>query len=129
MKNLDLDFLWSELTDVLASLFGKKPDLQGSLFLIGMNECRFQKPSYTKEEKQDLIHVGVCKILSYSGYYEFQGYDDDGWPHYKQLRQTGKMKLDEQEDLLKAHVIYYFKDNGMYDALIPIPGFEEDEIH
>ena len=46
--------------------FGKKPDLEAILFLIGMQEYGQLKDKFTKEQKQDLMHVAVCLLLSQS---------------------------------------------------------------
>ena len=65
---------------------------------------------FTKEEKQDLMHIAVCRLLSYEGYYEFKGRDADGWPHWEQIRKVPARGRDEQEQILKEKVIQYFKD-------------------
>ena len=31
------------------------------------------------------MHVAVCSLFAQSGYYELEGVDADGWPHFKQL--------------------------------------------
>src|ERR671928_997780 len=78
----DLQQRWWTLEAKLVERFGKKPDMEAILFLIGMQETGFVKEKITKEQKQDLMHVAVCTVLSSSGYYQFQGYDKDGWPHF-----------------------------------------------
>ena len=103
--------LWPELEIRLKQRFGKTPDLQTILFLIGVNTLSKEGDEFSKEEKQDLIHIGTCEILCYSGYYEFIGRDDEGWPHYRELRSINKMSLREQEEMLKFHVLEYFKDH------------------
>jgi hypothetical protein len=56
------------------------------------------------------MHVAVCEVLSFLGYYEFTGRDSDGWPHY-QLRQTlPAVNLPEQEELLKGACLQYFEE-------------------
>ena len=70
----------------LVERFGKKPDMEAILFLIGIQEFGHVRDKFTKEQKQDLMHVAVCTLLSQSGYYEIEGYDDDGWPHFRQLK-------------------------------------------
>ena len=63
---------------------------------------------FSKEQKQDLMHVATCRLLAPSGYYELEGVDEDGWPHYKQLKELPAMNLAEQENFLKDHVLLYF---------------------
>lgn len=109
-RDLDLDRSWSALLDELNTLIGKKPkDLNGVLFLIGVQELGKGKHVFSKEEKQDLMHIGICKVLSLAGYYELQGSDKDGWPHWKLIKKLPHFDLLEQEKLLKIHVIEYFE--------------------
>ena len=92
--------------------FGKKPDMETILFLIGVQEMGTIKRKFTKEQKQDLMHIAICSLLSRSGYYEMEGVDADGWPHYKQLKEMPKMSLIEQENFLKDHILLYFEEDG-----------------
>jgi len=88
----------------------KKPNLQSLLFLIGLQEYGDLHRTYSKEEKQDLMHIAVCKVLSMSGYFKFIGLDDDGWPHYERTELEQPEGLEEQEELLKKQILLYFKD-------------------
>jgi len=112
MEEWELDFEWLRVRHLVQDRFKKDtlPDLNAILFLIGIQELGRWKKEFTKEEKQDLMHIAVCRLLSYDGYYEFAGRDEDGWPHWRQLRTVPKRDLREQELLLKMHVIRYFKD-------------------
>ena len=100
---------WWALEAKLTERFGKKPDLEAVLFLIGMQETGFIREKITKEQKQDLMHVAVCTVLCTSGYYELQGNDDEGWPHFTQLKQLPTVSLRDQEDFLKDHILLYFE--------------------
>jgi hypothetical protein len=108
----DLFVRWMNLEHKLVERFGKKPDLEAVLFLIGIQEFGELKPKFTKEQKQDLIHVAVCSLLSQSGYFEYENTDADGWPHFKQLKAIAPMGLKEQEDFIKDHVLLYFEQKG-----------------
>jgi hypothetical protein len=109
-RDLDLDRKWNALLEDLNDLIGKKPkDLNGVLFLIGVQELGRGNKTFSKEEKQDLMHVGICKVLSLSGYYVLEGLDEDGWPHWKLVKKLPHFDLLEQEKLLKMHVIEYFE--------------------
>ena len=88
--------------------FKKNPDLHAMLFLIGIRELGKVKDKFTKEEKQHLMHIAVCKLLSEEGYYELKGLDADGWPHWIATHSLPKLTVDEQEYLLKKHIIRYF---------------------
>lgn len=88
--------------------FKKNPDLNALLFLIGIRELGTVKKKFTKEEKQDLMHIAVCRLLSEEGYYELEGLDDEGWPHWTPTQRLPEMNIDEQEYLLKKQIIRYF---------------------
>jgi hypothetical protein len=101
---------WVNLLDDLETLIGKKPkDLNGVLFLIGVQELGKGKKVFSKEEKQDLMHIAICKVLSYTGYYELEGIDQDGWPHWKLVKKLPHFDLLDQEKFLKIQVIDYFQ--------------------
>jgi hypothetical protein len=99
---------WSELLTELEKQFGEKPDLQVLLFLIGVQECGKGYAKYSKDEKQNLMHVATCRLLSQFGYYEFEKTDEDGWPHYKAVKPLPTMTLGEQDVLLKKAALMYF---------------------
>ena len=110
-KDLDLEKRWSKLLKGMEELIGKKPnDLNGVLFLIGVQELGQGNRNFSKEQKQDLMHIAVCRLLSIDGYYEFVGRDDEGWPHYKVVKPLRTTGVKEQEDLLKEKTIAYFKE-------------------
>jgi hypothetical protein len=109
-RDLHHDRKWNSLLNDLQSLIGKKPkDLNGVLFLIGVQELGKGTQFFSKEEKQDLMHIGICKVLSLAGYYELQGHDKDGWPHWTLIKKLPHFDLLEQEKLLKILVIDYFE--------------------
>lgn len=107
----DLQQRWWNLEARMVERFGKKPDLETILFLIGVQELGTLRRKFTKEQKQDLMHIAICSLLSRSGYYEMERVDADGWPHYKQLKEMPKMTTPEQENFLKDHVLLYFEEN------------------
>jgi hypothetical protein len=111
MEQWEKDFEWLRVRHQVKDVMGKDklPDMNAILFLIGIQEVGQPKLKYTKEEKQDLMHVAVCKLLSYDGYYEFEGKDDDGWPHYSKSRKLEFGGVEQQEEYLKEKVIRYFK--------------------
>jgi hypothetical protein len=55
------------------------------------------------------MHIAICKVLSLAGYYELEGLDKDGWPHWKLVKKLPHFDMLEQEKLLKMHVIEYFE--------------------
>ncbi|HEX6846160.1 MAG TPA: hypothetical protein VF144_04235 [Chitinophagaceae bacterium] len=108
----DLQTRWWTLEAKLAERFGKKPDMEAILFLIGMQETGFIKEKITKEQKQDLMHVAVCTLFMQSGYYELEGKDVDGWPHFRQLKSLPPLTAIEQENFMKDHILLYFEDRN-----------------
>lgn len=108
-KDLELEQKWFRLLNKLGVVIGKKPaDTNGVLFLIGVQELGQGKKVFAKEEKQDLIHIAICKVLSLSGFYELEGIDEQGWPHWKLVKKLPHFDLLEQEKLLKMHIFEYF---------------------
>ena len=110
--NDDLQTRWWTLEAKLVERFGKKPDIEAILFLIGMQETGFIKEKITKEQKQDLMHVAVCSLFAQSGFYEVEGKDQEGWPHFRQLKPLPEMNMIEQENFLKDHILLYFQDHN-----------------
>lgn len=112
MDTWEFDFEWLQVRHRVKDLLKKDalPNLNAILFLIGVQELGRWKREFTKEEKQDLMHIAVCRLLSYEGFYEFEGRDADGWPHWKSLKPFKLKGVKEQEQLLKIKVIQYFKE-------------------
>ena len=101
---------WKRVEQLIAGRFEKVPDLQAVLFLIGMNEYGHppRKEAFTKEEKQDLMHIAVCTVLEPYGYFRFEGRDADGWPHWTPLKPVEVAGFMGQEIVLKRAVVAYF---------------------
>ena len=109
-RDLEFDKNWNTLLDNISTKIGKKPaDLNAVLFLIGVHELGKGVKPFTKEQKQDLMHIAICKVLSMSGYYELEGLDEEGWPHWKLKKKLPHFDILEQEKLLKMHVLEYFE--------------------
>ena len=108
----DLQQRWWNLESKLLEKFGKKPDTEAILFLIGLNETGFLVDKISKEQKQDLMHVAVCTVLSSSGYYILELIDAQGWPHFSQLKDLPAYELLEQESFLKDHILLYFEQQN-----------------
>lgn len=115
VKNIEeLKSDWLELVDQLNNQFDTDLDLQGVIYLIGIQELGHGPREFTKDEKQDLMHIATCKLLSRFGYYELVGSDDEGWPHWKLVQKMPPMSLGEQDYLLKQAVIDYFRDQRIF---------------
>lgn len=112
----DLQVRWLKLRIKLKERFGIKPDMNGVLLLIGVQELGQGPQEFSKEQKQDLMHIAVCKVLSQSGYYIYEGDDEEGWPHYRLAKTLPTFNLFEQENFLKDHILLYFQQNGFIDS-------------
>mgnify|MGYP006876291333 CR=1 FL=1 len=94
----------------LEERFGKMPNMESILFLVGLNEYtgRIPKIKFSKEQKQELMHVGVCAVLAHAGHYEMTFRDEEGWPHYHKVGGDQPEDLLSQEQLLKENLLLYF---------------------
>jgi hypothetical protein len=108
----DISIRWLKLRIKLKEQYGIKPDMDGVLFLIGIQELGSGKQEFTKEQKQDLMHIAVCTLLAQSGYYVLDGYDEENWPHFTQLKALPDFNMFEQENFLKDHALLYFQQLG-----------------
>lgn len=112
VEEWELDFEWLRVRHLVKERFRREalPDLNAILFLIGIQELGRWKKAFSKEEKQDLMHIAVCRLLSNEGYYQFVGRDEEGWPHWQAAAYIPKFDLREQELLLKINIVRYFKE-------------------
>jgi hypothetical protein len=106
----DIQSRWWALEQKLVERFGKKPDMEAILFLIGVQEVGDFQTKFSKEQKQDLMHVAICSLLSPSGYYELERVDEEGWPHYRQIKSLPVFNMMEQEFFMKDHILLYFEN-------------------
>jgi hypothetical protein len=113
MEDWQIDFEWLRVQHYVKDAMQREtlPDLNMVLFLIGIQELGRWKKGFSKEEKQDLMHIAVCSLLSHEGYYEFLGRDEEGWPHFRQVLEMPAMHTAEQEKLLKINAVRYFQES------------------
>ena len=106
---------WDSLVKFISLKFGEgeKLDLQAILFLIGVNELGQGYREFTKDEKLNLLHIAICKLLSRYGYYEYAGKDNEGWPHWTTNTELPQLKPGEQAVLMKEATILYFTESGI----------------
>ena len=100
---------WEELCQKLGDQFNEEPDLQSILFLIGVQELGRGPMKFSKDEKQDLMHIAVCRLLGSYGYYQLDGQDPEGWPIWTLINKLPPLTLKEQDLLLKQAVLEYFE--------------------
>ena len=109
-KENNLKEKWRFLVDKLTEDFseGDELNVDGIIYLIGVQELGQGHRAFKKDEKLNLMHIAICKLLEPYGYYEFDYFDDDGWPHYKALTELPNLKPGEQTVLMKEAIVNYF---------------------
>ncbi len=110
-KMSNLKEKWNFLVEKLTTDFseGDELNLDGILYLIGVQELGQGHRAFKKDEKMNLMHIAICKLLEPYGYYEFDFFDDEAWPHYKTLTELPNLKAGEQTVLMKEAVVSYFE--------------------
>lgn len=106
---------WKKIEDFFIENFQmeKNPQLESMLFIIGLQELGSGKQKFSKDDKVDLLHIAVCRLLEPFGYYKFTGYAEDGWPQYEQLDEVPDLKPNEQSLLMRKAIIQYFRDEEL----------------
>lgn len=85
------------------------PDIKVILFLIGVQELGLGPQKFSKRQKEELMHIATCRLFSEMGFYELEGLDQDGWPHWKLVKPIPAYTLLEQEMLMKSLIVNYFE--------------------
>ncbi|SFC98568.1 hypothetical protein [Algibacter pectinivorans] len=101
---------WEMVVQKLSNQFadGDTLDLDAIIYLIGVQELGQLDREFKKDQKLDLMHIAICKLLVPYGYYELDFVDNDGWPHYKALAELPNLKAGEQSILMKEAIVNYF---------------------
>lgn len=106
----ELEKNFKEVLKDLAPQFGEDIDIQGVLFLIGVQELGKGRIKLSKNAKLDVMHIAICTLLTPYGFYEYEGLDKDGWPHWKVNSQLPPLKPGQQLQLMKQAIVDYFKN-------------------
>jgi hypothetical protein len=103
---------WQKLIEFIKLKFsdGEEPDLDSILFLIGVRELGINKQRFKKDEKLDILHIAICRLLVPYGYYKLVGSDEQGWPHYELVEKLPHLKAGEQSILMKEAILRYFEE-------------------
>lgn len=104
----EFELKWKALNENLERDFDGDLDIQGILFLIGVQELGKGRQTFSKDQKIELLHVAICTILSPFGYYKLVDSDQDGWPHFETLKPLPHLKSGEQLKLMKQGILDYF---------------------
>lgn len=106
---------WNRILSFFQKEFGteKEASIETMLFLIGVQELGSGPQNYSKDDKLNIIHIAVCRLLQPFGYYEFSHYDDDGFPHFLLVENMPELRPNEQSILMQKAIIQYFEDEGL----------------
>ncbi|MDR2284587.1 MAG: hypothetical protein LBE37_15330 [Sphingobacterium sp.] len=111
MKATEVNKKWNVLREALAQSFDMElPDIKVVLFLIGVQELGQGPKKFSKREKEELMHIATCRLFSSMGFYELEGLDEQGWPHWKLVKAIPNYTLLEQELIMKSLIIDYFQE-------------------
>jgi hypothetical protein len=101
---------WEAVVKMIGDRFadGQVLDLDAIIYIIGLQELGQLHRKFKKDEKLNLMHIAICRVLEPYGYYEFDFIDEEGWPHYKVLEQLPPLKAGEQSVLMKEAIVHYF---------------------
>ena len=108
---------WGILVNKLSKQFadGDELDLDAIIYLIGVQELGKPHKSFKKNEKLDLMHIAICKLLEPYGYYKFSHFDEESWPHYEVVEKLPNLKAGEQSVLMKEAIVDYFVERNYVD--------------
>lgn len=103
---------WKEVQQNISKQFGggETLNVDAIIYLIGIQELGKGYQTFSKDEKLDIMHIAICKLLEPFGFYEFEYFDEDGWPHYKVIDELPNLKSGEQSVLMKEAIVMYFEN-------------------
>lgn len=116
MKPSEVNKKWKDLQLHISELFDMElPDIQVMLFLIGVQELGQGPKKFSKREKEELMHIANCRLFSAMGFYELNGLDEDGWPHWELKKPIPNYTILEQELIMKSLIIEYFQNYEVFN--------------
>ena len=106
---------WGLVVKKISDRFGEGEELNldAIIYLIGVQELGVGARKFQKDEKLNLMHIAICRLLEPYGYYEFDFFDEEGWPHYNINEQLPVLKPGEQTVLMKEAIVQYFTEKGL----------------
>ncbi|PQB05327.1 hypothetical protein [Aureitalea marina] len=116
-RDIQLKDRWERLMVILSQRFaeGETLELDAVIYLVGVQELGQIHRSFKKDEKVNLMHIAICRLLEPFGFYRFDYFDDDGWPHYEILEELPPLKAGEQSVLMKEAIVQYFVEKQLID--------------
>lgn len=116
-RDIQLKERWEKLVNILSDQFsqGEDLDLDAIIYLIGIQELGKLHHKFKKDEKVNLMHIAICRLLAPYGFYEFDYVDNEGWPHYKVKEELPPLKAGEQSVLMKEAIVNYFLEKEVIE--------------
>ena len=116
-RDIQLKERWEKVVHILSNQFaeGDQLDLDAIIYLIGVQELGKFHQLFKKDEKLNLMHIAICRLLEPYGYYEFEFFDKDGWPHYIVKEELPPLKAGEQSILMKEAIVNYFLEKELIE--------------
>lgn len=116
-RDTQLKERWEKLVTILSDQFsqGEDLDLDAIIYLIGIQELGQIHREFKKDEKLNLMHIAICRLLEPYGFYEFDYFDDERWPHYRVKEELPSLKAGEQSVLMKEAIVNYFIERELID--------------
>lgn len=117
MESALLKARWDKVIEQLSVRFSrsKSIDLEEIIYLVGLQELGQADRIFKKDEKINLMHVGICTLLEPYGYYRFDRRDEEGWPHFSFVKPLPPLQAGEQALLMKEAIVEYFLKAGFVD--------------
>jgi hypothetical protein len=101
--------VWNELMLKVSKHFKVTADFEFMLFIIGVQERGTGFAEYTRDEKWDLVNLAKCRLFTRLGYLRENGYDDENWPVFLEVKKMRSLSPSFQQRLLKEAMIDYFE--------------------
>ncbi len=104
---------WPQLQEWTRRRFGKRADVEGVLFLIGLQELgRGAAPDLDKARKEQILLEGTFCAFETLGYYERTGIEDNGhWIWEQRKSMPADLTKAEEEVMLRQAALAYFDLN------------------
>jgi hypothetical protein len=114
-RDIQLKQRWEKVVELLSNQFsqGEDLDLDAIIYLIGLQEFGKIHREFKKDEKVNLMHIAICRLLEPYGYYQFDYVDKEGWPHYIVKEELPTLKAGEQTILMKDAIVNYFLEKEL----------------
>jgi hypothetical protein len=102
---------WHALIERIGARFGREPDIEALLFLIGVHSVgRGYEPELPKERKQSLIMEGSYLAFETLGVYSRAGMEPNGFWIWEKVVDLPAIPIEQQERLLQIGILNYFDE-------------------